>query len=74
MKSVSKNELVKMLSVCGQVAEHKSEKMQEHGEDETKILAVLSQEEQNQLKLILEKLQTQWRKDHVAHHKRETQA
>ena len=31
MKSVSKNELVKLLSICVQVAEHKSEKMQEHG-------------------------------------------
>lgn len=29
MKSNSKNELVKLISICGQVAEHKSEKMQE---------------------------------------------
>ncbi len=28
MKSVSKQELVKLLSICGQVAEHKSGKMQ----------------------------------------------
>ena len=29
MKSNSQNELVKLISLCGQVAEHKSEKMQE---------------------------------------------
>ena len=28
MKSVSKQELVKLLSICGQVAEHKREKKQ----------------------------------------------
>lgn len=69
MKSESKHELVKLLSICGQVAEHKSEKMQQHGKDEAEILAVLSEEEQEQLKQLLQKLQTQWLKDHAAHHK-----
>ena len=36
MKSVSKNEMVKLLSICGQVAEHKSEKMQDHAEHHRK--------------------------------------
>ena len=70
MKSNSKNELVKLLSICGQVAEHKSEKMQEHGVDESQILSALSEEEQEQLKSILSKMQSQWLKDHAQHHKR----
>ena len=68
MKSVSKNELVKKLSICGQVAEHKSEKMQEHGAGEDAILAVLSEEEKTQLDVILTKLQAAWLEDHKAHH------
>ena len=68
MKSVSKNELVKKLSICGQVAEHKSEKMQEHGASEDAILAVLSEEEKTQLDAILTKLQGTWLEDHKAHH------
>ena len=68
MKSVSKNELVKLISICGQVAEHKSEKMQQFGKDENEILAALSEEEREQLKTLLQKLQTQWLKDHAAHH------
>ena len=68
MKSGRKNELVKLISICGQVAEHKSEKMQQFGKDEAEILAVLSDEEKAQLKALLQKLQTQWLKDHAAHH------
>ena len=64
MKSVSKNELVKLLSICGQVTKHKSEKMQEHVKDEGLILSVLSKEKQDQLKSLLEKLQKQWLEDH----------
>ncbi|MGN1184532.1 MAG: hypothetical protein ACI4R7_04820 [Oliverpabstia sp.] len=70
MRSNSKNELVKLLSICGQVAEHKSEKMQEHEMDESTILSALSEEEQGQLKCYLEKLQKQWLSDHAAHHKK----
>lgn len=70
MKSNSKNELVKLISICGQVAEHKSEKMQEFGKDEAMILAALSADEQEQLKNLLGKLQKQWLSDHAAHHKR----
>lgn len=71
MKSVSKNELVKLISICGQVAEHKSEKMQQFGKDENEILAALSEEEREQLKTLLQKLQTQWLKDHAAHRKQQ---
>ena len=70
MKSNSKNELVKLLSICGQVAEHKSEKMQEHGLDESQILSALSQKEQTQFGTILRKLQSHWLEEHAQHHKR----
>lgn len=70
MKSVSKHELVKLLSICGQVAEHKSEKVQEHGRDEKEILSAISPEEQETLKGILQKLQKQWMQDHKEHHSR----
>ena len=68
MKSNSKNELVKKLSICGQVAEHKSEKTREHGGDESSILAVLTDTEREQLDALLSKLQTAWLEDHKAHH------
>ena len=71
MKSVSKQELVKLLSICGQVAEHKSGKMQEHERNEDEILSALSREEQQQLKNLLQKLQSQWLEDHREHHHRE---
>lgn len=70
MKSVSKHELVRLLSICGQVAEHKSEKMQEHGKEESEIVAVLSADEQAQLKFLLQKLQAHWLQEHAAHHKK----
>lgn len=71
MKSNSKHELVKLISICGQVAEHKSEKAQEHGKEEEAILSALTMEEQKQLQGLLTKLQEQWIKDHAAHHKRQ---
>lgn len=70
MRSNSKNELVKLISICGQVAEHMSEKMQEHRMDESIILSALSEEEQSQLKCYLEKLKKQWLSDHGAYHKK----
>ena len=67
MQSNSKNELVKLLSICGQVAEHKSEKIQEHGGDEAAVLDVLTQEEQDILKELLTKLQKNWIEGHREH-------
>ncbi len=69
MKSSSKHELVRLISICGQVAEHKSEKAQEHEKEEASILAPLTEEEQQQLQALLTKLREQWLKDHAAHHK-----
>ena len=68
MKSDSKDKLVQKLSVCGQVAEHKSQKMQEHGVSEEAILSVLTEEEKQALDSILTKLQKAWVEDHKAHH------
>lgn len=68
MKSNSKNELVKLMSICGQIAELKSEKTQEKKVDESMILAGLSLEEQEQLKTLLNKLQSHWLEQHKMHH------
>lgn len=69
MKSISKDPLVKQLSICGQVAEHKSEMIQTHGDgNEDKILSVLNDEEKETLEQILNKLQQAWLNDHKEHH------
>lgn len=68
MNSNSKNEVIKLLSICGQIAEHKSEKMQEHNMDEAMLLKNLTDDEQNQLKSILNKLKTNWVEEHKKHH------
>lgn len=68
MKSNSKNELVKLMSICGQIAELKSEKTQKKKVDESMILAGLSLEEQEQLKTLLNKLQSHWLEQHKMHH------
>lgn len=73
MKSNSKNDLVRKLSICGQVAEHKSEKMQENQVDEAAILSVLTADEQAQLDALLTKLQSAWLTDHKAHHTKKAQ-
>lgn len=64
MKTNSKNPIIKLISLCGQIAEHKSEKMQENNIDESQMLAVLSEQEQEQLKKLLTKLQTTWISEH----------
>ncbi len=69
MKSGSKHPLIRQLSICGQVAEHKSEKVREHGGDEAAILSALNAEQQSQLAALLEILQGAWLKDHAQHHK-----
>lgn len=70
MKSNSKHPLVNLLSLCGQIAEHKSEKTQEHGGDENTILAALNDDQQAQLKELLETLRQAWLKDHAEHHRK----
>lgn len=69
-QSDSKHPLVRQLYLCGQIAEHKSEKSREHGMDEALIFSVLSEEEQQTLASLLSKLQKQWAKDHAEHHKK----
>ena len=64
MKSICKNELVKLISICGQIAEHKGEKMAAHNIDDCELLASLSGEEQQELERLLNKLKTNWFEDH----------
>ena len=70
VKSCSNHELVRLLSICGQVAEHKSEKMRENGVDEAQILSALDEREQQLLRDLLMKLQKQWLQDHAQHHRK----
>lgn len=69
-QSASKHPLVRQLYLCGQIAEHKSRKSQEHGMDENLIFSVLSEEEQKTLSELLSRLQQQWAKDHAEHHRK----
>ncbi len=64
----SENELVRLLTKCGKVAEHKSEKMRQHGKDESDMFQCLTEEEQVELKGFLSKLQTTWKEEHQKHH------
>lgn len=70
MKSNSKHPLVNLFSLCGQIAEHKSEKTQQHGGDENAILSALSDGQQAQLQQLLETLRQAWLKDHAQHHRK----
>lgn len=64
IKTNSKNKLIKLLSICGQIAEHQSEKMRENNVDEARLLAVINEDEQKTLEEILTKLQTKWIEKH----------
>ncbi len=70
MKTVSKNQLLQLLSISGQIVEHKCEKMQERGMDETQLLKVLEEEEKEELTRLLQKLQKQWFADNKERVKR----
>ena len=71
MKSNSKHPLVKQLSICGQVAEHKSEKIRANGGSEEAILKALSEDQRGKLSELLDILQKDWLKDHAAHHRKD---
>lgn len=68
MKSNSKHPLVNLLSLCGQIAEHKSEKTQAHGGDEGVILSALTEAQQEELRQLLETLHQAWLRDHAERH------
>ena len=70
MKSNSLNPLVRQLSLCGQIAEHKTQMLREHGGEEASVLDVLTAEQQNQLVALLSLLQKRWLEDHAAHHQK----
>ena len=64
MKSICNNKLAKLISECGQIAEHKSEKMQQHNINEDELMNGLTKEEQDTLENLLIKLKKQWFEDH----------
>ena len=70
MKSNSLHPLVKQLSLCGQIAEHKAQMLREHGGEESSVLDALTEEQQNQLAALLTILQKRWLEDHAAHHQK----
>lgn len=70
MKSECLDPLVKQLSVCGQIAEHKAQMFRLHGKEEASVMAALSPEQKTQLAELLSKLQASWLEDHAAHHKK----
>ena len=49
MKSNGLHPLVRQLSLCGQIAEHKAQMLREHGGEEASVLDALTAEQQNQL-------------------------
>ena len=70
MKSNSLHPLVRQLSLCGQIAEHKAQMLREHGGEEASVLSALTPEQQNRLGGLLAILQKQWLEDHAAHHQK----
>lgn len=64
----SNHPMVKKLAKCGRIVEHKSEKMLQHGVDEQRMFDALSEDEQKQLLLLLDKLEEKWKADHAKHH------
>ena len=70
MKSNSLHPLVKQLSLCGQIAEHKAQMLREHGGEEASVLDALTAEQQKQLEALLTLLQKRWLEDHTAHHQK----
>lgn len=64
MKTNSKHPLIKLISICGQIAEHQSEKMQQHNIDEAELLTALSEDQQKQLSELLTILQKRWISQH----------
>ena len=70
MKSNSLDPIVKQLSLCGQIAEHKAQMLREHGGEEASVLDALTAEQQNQLAALLTILQKRWLEDHAAHHQK----
>ena len=70
VKSCSNHELVRLLSICGQVEEHKREKMRDNGVGEAQTLGALAEREQQLLRDLLTKLQKQWLQDHAQHHRK----
>ena len=70
MNSVSKNELVKQISLCGQMIERKVVHFQEKNVDEEILLACFTQGEKDTLKELLSKMQNYWIEAHKKAHQK----
>ena len=68
IESDSRNPLVQTLLKASAVAEHKSQMMRIHGNDEDALFSVLTDEEQKELSSLLDKLLSEWAKSHASHH------
>lgn len=64
IKLRSNNKLIRLLIRNGQIAEHKTQKMQEHQIDEDLLVQTLTKKEQVELMGLLTKLRDDWIKDH----------
>jgi len=67
-RTQSENPLVRLLASCGRTAEHRSERVREHGADEAQMFQCLTENERAELQRILEKLDETWREEHAKHH------
>ena len=68
IESDSRNPLIQNLLKASAVAEHKSQMMRIHGQDESSLFSVLTDEEQKELSSLLDKLLSEWAKGHASHH------
>lgn len=64
MNSECTDETVKLLSLCGQIAEHESAMMKVHNISDKALLGVIKPQEREELKGILEKLYSKWQEIH----------
>lgn len=67
MKSDCVNDTAKLLSLCGQIAEHESAMMRQHNISDDTLFRVLDERENKELHEILSKLYTKWESIHKAH-------
>lgn len=70
IESVALNELVRLLSKTGQTAERKAIMLSGRNIDDSKLIEFISEEEQEELKRILLKLNTEWKLAHAKAHKK----
>lgn len=70
IESVALNELVRLLSKTGQTAERKAIMLSGRNIDDSKLIEFISEEEQEELKRILLKLNNAWKLAHANAHRK----